>query len=357
MATDAAPADALIHRYSGVVCDMDGVVYRGSVAIPGAVPAIEAVRSLGVPVVFATNNAARTPDEVAEHLVAIGLPTPASQVVTAAQAGAVVARELLGPGEHRVMAFGGDGVREALREAGFDPAEAQMLSDERRAGDDGNNPVVAVVEGNGLDIRIRDFHEAARVLNTGVPWVLTNPDLTVPLPGGEAPGNGAFAQAMSQAVHRQPDVVAGKPFTPLYRLAVSVLGGSLSRCLAIGDRLDTDIEGAVAAGMDSALVLTGVHGWAEILETPAEHRPTYVLSDLSELLHPYAVTRTDDGFRSGDVLARWRDDVIDVGEGADRDRLRAAFALAVHRVDHHGLGVAQARASLDSLTAEVPNPS
>ena len=129
-------------------------------------------------------------------------------------------------------------------------------------------------------------------MTTGLPWVATNDDATLPLPWGQSPGNGAYIDLLAAAVRRRPDVV-GKPRPPLYRLALDRLGTQPARTLAVGDRLDTDIVGAAAAGIDSAWVLTGVDRPTDLVVGQAS--PTYVLASLADLLEPYAVPTPDGG--------------------------------------------------------------
>ncbi|MGG5259763.1 HAD-IIA family hydrolase [Phycicoccus avicenniae] len=262
---------ALVDRYAALVCDLDGVVYRGPDAVPHAV---EALSSLSVPVVYATNNASRTPDDVATHLRELGLDAEPADVVTSSQAAAWLLGRDDVPDGATVLAVGGAGVAAALDEAG--------LRAVRRTADAGGD-VLAVVQGYGPDVTASDLAEAAYVAQAGARWVATNTDATLPTERGTAPGNGSLVAAVSRAVGREPDDVAGKPQPPLYLLAADRLGLPTERVLAVGDRLDTDIEGAVRAGTDSLLVLTGVDDLDAVLDAPAERRPTFVAPDLRGL--------------------------------------------------------------------------
>jgi glycerol-1-phosphatase len=257
--------------YRAVVCDLDGVVYRGPTAVPGAV---EALSALDVPVLYATNNASRPPAEVAEHLRRLGLPCAPDAVATSSQAGAWLLRERVEDGS-QVLAVGGEGVGLALEEAGLRPVSP----------DDAVNTVrvAAVLQGYGPGVRATDLAEAAYAIQAGALWVATNTDSTLPTDRGVAPGNGSLVGAVANAVGRGPDVVAGKPAPPLYLLCAERLGVEPAAILAVGDRLDTDIEGAVAAGIDSLLVLTGVDDLAACLTAPAGRRPTWVAPDLAAL--------------------------------------------------------------------------
>ena len=262
----------LVARYDAVVCDLDGVVYRGPTAVPHAV---EVLGPLEVPVIYATNNASRSPDDVAAHLRELGLACTPDAVATSSQAGAWLLAERF-PAGTAVLAVGGAGVAQALAEAGLRP----VLPVEAAAG----APVRAVLQGYGPGVTATDLAEAAYAVEGGATWAATNTDGTLPTDRGVAPGNGSLVAAVERAVGSPPDLVAGKPQPPLYLMSAQRLGVEPSRVLAVGDRLDTDIEGAVAAGMDSLLVLTGVDDLQACLEAPAARRPTWVAPDLRALL-------------------------------------------------------------------------
>ena len=262
----------LASRYDGIVCDLDGVVYRGPVAVPHAV---EALTDLDEPIIYATNNASRAPEDVALHLRELGLACEPSAVATSSQAGAWVLADRL-PAGSPVLAVGGVGVATALRDAGFLP----VLPAPRTAADPA---VAAVLQGYGPAVTASDLAEAAYAVQGGALWVATNTDATLPTDRGVAPGNGSLVGAVRNAVGHAPDLVAGKPAPPLYLLCADRLALDVRRILAVGDRLDTDIEGAVAAGMDSLLVLTGVDDLGACLEAPPQRRPTFVAPDLRAL--------------------------------------------------------------------------
>ncbi len=266
----AAGRHTLLDPYDGVVCDLDGVVYRGPAPVPGAVAALIRARATR-PVVYATNNASRTSAVVAAQLGAFGVTVTPSEVVTSAQAGAVLLAKDLDAGAN-VLAIGGPGVPEALLAHGLEPV-AQAGSGVR-----------AVLQGYGPTVTAADLAEAAFAVAQGARWVATNTDRTLPTDRGIAPGNGTLVAAVATATGASPTVV-GKPFPPLYELAAQVLGTSAATTLAIGDRLDTDIVGAQRAGMDSAWVLTGVDGLVDLAASSAT--PTYTLLDLRELHEPY----------------------------------------------------------------------
>lgn len=263
----------LVAGYHAVVCDLDGVVYRGPAAVPHAVASL---RELQVPIVFATNNASRTAGEVAGHLGELGVTCAADAVATSAEAAAwLVAREL--PAGSAVLAVGGPGVARALARAGLSPVAPE---------DAGTRTLAAVVQGYGPHVTAAHLGEAAYAVEAGARWVATNTDDTLPTDRGIAPGNGTLVAAVARAVGRRPDVVAGKPEPPLYELCARRLDLDAGTVLAVGDRLETDIAGAVAAGMDSLLVLTGVDDLDAVLDAPPHLRPTHVAADLRALNRP-----------------------------------------------------------------------
>jgi len=320
---------SLISDFDGIVCDLDGVIYRGHAVVPHAVPSVLSAIAAGVLVVYATNNASRSPAEVSAHLDSLGLPGPESRIVTSAQAGAQYVAQRC-PRGSRVLAVGGPGVSLALREAGLLPVLAQAaLSQE---------PVAAVLQGYGAQVAWTDLAEAAYAVQAGALWVATNNDSTLPTDKGVAPGNGALVGAVRQAVATDP-VVVGKPHTPLYDLSVSVLGTSTGRTLAIGDRLDTDISGAVAAGMDAFFVFGGVHGWADVAGVDLTARPRFVATDLRSLHLVYESPVQDVSDPARWVCGQAQASVSDSGAlvmaqtGGLNERLRAALAALWHARD------------------------
>ncbi|MER7520553.1 HAD hydrolase-like protein [Streptomyces sp. NPDC126499] len=280
-------ARALSEAYDTALLDLDGVVYyAGGDAIPYAVEALEAARSGGMHLAYVTNNALRTPDAVAQHLTRIGVPAAADDVITSAQAVARLIADEVPPGS-RVLVIGGEGLRVALRERGLVPVES--------ADDD----PVAVVQGyGGPELPWGRLAEASYAVGRGLPWYASNTDLTIPSARGIGPGNGAAVEVVRIATGAEPKV-AGKPLPPMHR--ETVLRTGAERPLVVGDRLDTDIEGAFNGDVDSLLVLTGVTDAARLLAAVPEHRPTYVAADLRGLLaaQPEVVDAGDGAFRCG----------------------------------------------------------
>ncbi|MDT4916062.1 MAG: glycerol-phosphatase, partial [Pseudonocardiales bacterium] len=262
---------ALAEEYDVALLDLDGVVYIGADAVPGAAAALAAARARGMRLAFVTNNASRPPAAVAGHLTELGVAAESEEVVTSAQAAAHYLADRLAPGS-AVLVVGTTGLEEALRERGLVPvAEA-------------NDDIAAVVQGYSPDLSWRQLAEGAVAINRGLPWVATNLDPTVPSPRGRLPGNGALVAALRHATGVEP-VATGKPDPTMHR--ESVQRSRAEHPIVVGDRLDTDIEGANAVGCASLLVLTGVTSPAELLAAPEHLRPTYVAADLSGLLVPH----------------------------------------------------------------------
>ncbi len=271
----------LIDEYRGVVCDLDGVVYRGADAVGHAVEVLDLLRQEGVGLVFATNNASRPPADVARQLEDLGLTVETGGVVTSAQAGASRLAAELQPGS-AVLAVGGLGVAEALTAVGLAPSRTAVGAR-------------AVLQGYGPDVTASDLAEASYAVAAGATWVATNRDPTLPTEYGVAPGNGALVDAVAQATGLQP-VVVGKPQAPLYELSLVRLGLRASETLAVGDRLDTDIAGARAAGLDSLWVLTGVEDLTSLVSAPHHVAPSFVALDLRALTRPAARVHRADGW-------------------------------------------------------------
>lgn len=267
---------SLAALHDAALLDLDGVVYVGDSAVPSAAAAIAAARAAGMAFAFVTNNASRSPEEVAAHLVSLGVPAAATDVVTSAQAGARILAERL-PLRSSVLAVGGPGVASALRASGLTPV---------RRDDVAADQAVAVLQGFGRDVNWHDLTAAALAVQRGAIWVLTNPDLTLPVEGGRAPGNGSLARAVEEAAGRGPDAIAGKPYPALMEESIARVGARAP--LAVGDRLDTDIEGARRAGVPSLLVLTGIADIAGVLAAGPQERPDFLGADLTALVRPPA---------------------------------------------------------------------
>ncbi|WP_168581197.1 HAD-IIA family hydrolase [Gephyromycinifex aptenodytis] len=318
----------LFERYRGIVCDLDGVVYRGPEAVPHAVEALQSAHAAGVGVAYATNNASRPPQQVYEQLRGLGLDLELRDVLTSAQAGARHLAEVL-PAGGRVLAIGGPGVRLALQESGLQPVLPSQL-EAAAAQQESFEPVLAVLQGFGPDVSSSDLSQGAFAIQEGALWVVTNNDTTLPTARGLAPGNGALVGALKHAVGIEPTVV-GKPEAPLYLVCAQVLGCEPSETLAVGDRLDTDLAGAVASGMDGLYVRTGVSRPVDVALADHSMRPRYIAADLRALTQEYDEAEVQSG--QGEVQASCGQARVSLGAslelhegGTPSQRLRAFVA-------------------------------
>lgn len=264
-----------------LLADLDGVVYRGANEIPHAVPALtQAAEALRIG--YITNNASRTDVAVAEQLRGFGLHLEPRDIILSPQAAVSLLRDTV-PAGATVLVVGGEGLTTELKKAGF---RITRSAEDRPA---------AVVQGFAPEVGWRELAEASFALQGSpeadeLPWIATNTDWTVPLERGVAPGNGTLVSAVHIAVGRLP-VFAGKPETAIFDTAFERFG--TRNALMLGDRLDTDIQGARASGIASALVLTGIDRPKQLLAAPEHQRPTYILSNLKQLFEPYPVVEVD----------------------------------------------------------------
>jgi glycerol-1-phosphatase len=336
-AAPRASEEPLCRGYDVALLDLDGVVYIGGKAIPGASQALRKASDEGMRLVYVTNNASRTPAAVAQVLTGLGIPAQPSDVVTSAQA---AARLLAGrlPAGAPVLVIGGMGLRVALRERGLRPVSTAA-----------ENPA-AVVEGFAPQVDYSALAQGGLAVRAGALFVGTNADLTIPNAQGIAPGNGSLLQVIKTATGQTP-VIAGKPEPPLHH--ESVIRTGARHPLVVGDRLDTDIEAAQRVGADSLLVLTGVTDAADAVLAPPRQRPSFIADDLAGLVEPQpAVSTGDDGFGCGGWTARWNGGRLDLsGHGRRIDGLRALCAAAWSRDDVTRDAVQQA---LDTLAPAEP---
>ncbi|GAT73631.1 sugar phosphatase of the HAD superfamily [Microbacterium sp. HM58-2] len=300
-----------------VLADLDGVVYAGPGALPYAVDSLNAAAQkarLG----YITNNASRTDASVAAHLTGLGLDVAPADVITSPQAAMRLLADIV-PAPATILIVGGDGLVDEAEKAGYSVTRSAEDSP------------AAVVQGFAPEVAWTDLAEAAFALKVpeeegGIPWIATNTDWTIPRERGVAPGNGTLVSAVHTAIGRLA-TVAGKPEVPIFEEAKARFDAK--KPLFIGDRLDTDILGAVRSGIDSALVLTGIDRPKHVLAAPEGSRPTYILSDLRELHQPYPQTTEKDGVHwvNGAGVRVTGGDVEIVAEGeAQIDLLRAGAA-------------------------------
>ena len=255
--------------FDALVCDLDGVVYRGDEVVPGAPEAIETLRSSGVAVLFCTNNSRRTPADYVTLLRGFGVPAAESDVLTSAE---VTADELERRGYPGKTAFvvGGEGIRAALRRAGL-----EVLAPDDDAG---RADVVAV--GWDRSFTYERLRRAATLVRGGAFFVATNDDATFPAAGGvQWPGAGSLLAAVETASGRRAEVM-GKPHAPMAEAAARRLPRG-ARVAVVGDRPDTDLALADRRGWIKILVLSGVTD--EAGAAALEAAPDLVVGSLADI--------------------------------------------------------------------------
>ncbi len=316
-------ATALSEVYDLAMFDLDGVVYVSGKAIEGVPGRLDRLVAAGVHIAFVTNNASRTAAKVADNLVKLGVHASADDVVTSAQAAARVLHERFGDGA-RILLLGGAGLAGALGDLGLVPETDLEARD-----------LQAIVSGYGPDVRWKDVMRAAVLIRDGLPWVASNADMTIPTAYGLAPGHGVLVKTLADFSGVRP-VVAGKPERPLMDETIRRVGGE--RPLMVGDRLDTDIEGAHNAGIDSLLVMTGVTGLVELVAATPELRPTYISVDTGGIFETHSAPRTSadraelDGWTARVVEGRLEVD----GNGRADDWWRVVAVAAWRHLDAVG---------------------
>lgn len=254
----------LVDAYDALLFDLDGVLYRGEETVPGAPETVAALRKDRRRIAFVTNNSARTPAEVVAKLTSHGFTASDDEVVTSALA---TAELLAGRGGGTAFVIGERGIREALGAAGV------------RVVDGEPETVDHVVVGWDRDVTYAKLRTAALLIQRGARLVATNADASFPAPEGVWPGAGALLAVLTTTTGAEPEIV-GKPHTPLLLAALRRTGGE--HPLVIGDRLETDIAGAIELGWDSLLVLSGVTTREQA--AGSAFTATFVAPDVSALL-------------------------------------------------------------------------
>lgn len=256
----------------GLIIDMDGVLWHGNQAQPGLCEFFRTLRDLGLPFVLATNNASLTAEQYVVKLADMGVEIHLGEILTSGMATANHLAERYSPEQTRVFVIGSAGARQPLLERGF--SLTGLYEFESGHGAD------VVVCGLDRELSWDKLATAALNIRAGAAFFATNGDVTLPTEQGFVPGNGATLAALEAATGVSP-IVIGKPEPVLYQQAFSVLGVEAAHILAIGDRLDTDILGAVRAGIRSLMVLSGISTLEEL--EAVDYAPTWILQDIVEL--------------------------------------------------------------------------
>ena len=264
--------NALAEDYDCALLDLDGTAWSGDERIEHAAASVIEARGLGMASAFVTNNAMRTPAQVTDKLNSMDFEATADMVMTSAMDIAAIMAEELAEGS-KVLVIGGAGLRLALEERGF------VLVDSA------DDEPAAVVQGLDKQVDWALLSEGAFAIERGAAFYASNLDATLPVERGQALGNGSLVRAIQHATRKRP-TAGGKPEPGIYRRASELVGAR--NPLAVGDRLETDIMGAVAAGVPAMHVLTGVHMARDVIRAPRGQRPSYLAIDMRGLLeaHP-----------------------------------------------------------------------
>ena len=249
----------------GFIIDMDGVLYKGSEAIPDAKPFLAALNQQNIPFVMATNNATQTPDEYVRKLDGMGIEIRADQVFTSAMATATYLRERF-PAGSSAYVIGTSALRDAIFADGYFDA-AEIDAD-------------IVVSSADFNLVYETLRVACLAIRNGAEYVATNADTTFPTPEGLVPGAGSIVAALVASGGKEPTVV-GKPSPVLVERALAAMGTSAADTVMLGDRLDTDILAGQRAGTRTCLVTTGI-STVDDVETSGI-RPDLVVGSLDEL--------------------------------------------------------------------------
>jgi 4-nitrophenyl phosphatase len=259
-------ADMAFTGIAGIILDMDGVLWRGDESLPGMVDFLSMLRGRGLPFVLATNNSSKTPADYVAKLERMGVPgITERQIVTSGMATATYLRER-SPQGTRIHVIGGNGLRQAMLDAGF------VLAD---------TDVEFVVVGLDPTLTYDTLKRGALLIRQGATFIGTNGDRTFPSPEGLVPGAGSILAALETATDREP-VIIGKPYEPMFRAALQILGTQPEDTLMIGDRLNTDIAGAVYLGLPTVLMLSGVTQYRDLEN--GDIQPDWVYDNLAALL-------------------------------------------------------------------------
>lgn len=261
----------LLSDIRSLIIDIDGVLWKGREILPGVLPFFGLLREKQIPFIIASNNSSRPASFIVERLAQIKVQVDPREVLTSAEATALFLPSLVGE-KARVYLLGGEGIRNALVWAGFAIVEADAE---------------VVVVGLDRELTYAKLERAALEIRRGAKFIGTNSDKTYPTDGGLAPGSGAILAALQVATDIEPTIV-GKPERAMFDIARQQLHAEPHSCAMLGDRLDTDIEGAQRAGLKSILVLTGVTTPESLAESTIQ--PDLVYQDLDALREDWEKT-------------------------------------------------------------------
>lgn len=255
-----------------IVIDIDGVLWRGDKPLPGVAEFFGFLKTNAIRFLVVTNNATRTPEAQAERLRTVGVDISPDRILTSAIATLIYLKKEL-PAWSHLLVVGEAGLTDTLSRGGFVVEQIQLA--------EVIPSVAAVVVGLDRDVNYKKLTAAFSAIRAGARFVATNTDTTFPTEVGLVPGAGAIVAAVEASTSTTP-VVIGKPHRPMFEAALGFLQSPPERTAMLGDRLDTDIQGAQVAGFATILVLTGVTTVQEA--RVSRIKPDYCFSNLIELM-------------------------------------------------------------------------
>lgn len=264
--------------FEGVIFDLDGTLYLGDAALPGAVETCRKLRHRGVKLAFVSNKPLESRAAYGAKLTRLGIPAVPDEVITSTRVlGMYLQREFP---TLTYYVVGEENTREELRAHGLNILDELLDQEAKLVINPAGIDAVVVAFDRTLDYR--KLNTAYQALMAGARFFATNGDKTCPLPGGAIPDAGATLAALETITGRKPELIAGKPSPLILQEAVKLLGVPSDRCLMVGDRLETDIRMGIAAGLKTALVLTGVTNHAQVIGS--DFRPDFILETVAEVM-------------------------------------------------------------------------
>jgi len=257
-----------------LIIDMDGVLWHGTQAMPGLVEFFETLNELDVRYILATNNASLTPEQYVTKLANMGVTVSQKQILTSGMATALYLSERVNSKETRVFVVGEEGATQPLLDLGFTLTGLYEVDNSDKPEQKGADIVVC---GKDETLSWAKLATASLNIRAGASFIGTNADTTLPTEHGVTHGNGAILAALEVATGVAPTII-GKPEPIIYQQALALLGISPDETVALGDRLETDILGAVRTGIRSIMVLTGISSVADLQDS--DYQPTWVMADI-----------------------------------------------------------------------------